>query len=143
MGGNNWFTPKQRLQDYEQHGFCVEGLNSKKSCNGRDRKGCPYLKSKSKSKSKSKKGQTTFEDCPVCHNTGLRTDVWMVSIRDDCGGKLGQDDSVIENVEAKLKDLSITITNSDNRRRLSPGETFLHRLRRAKPHRDSPVLTRL
>merc|ERR1711964_639302 len=30
---------------------------------------------------------------------------------------------------------------SKTRRRLSPGETFLHNLRQARPYRDSPVLT--
>merc|ERR1711964_825712 len=37
------------------------------------------------------------------------------------------------------KDIASTVI----RRRLSPGETFLKNLRRVKPFRDSPVLTRL
>merc|ERR1711964_961954 len=37
------------------------------------------------------------------------------------------------------KDIASTVI----RRRLSPGETFLKNLRRVKPYRDSPVLTRL
>merc|ERR1711964_801032 len=132
---NNRFTPAKRLRDYKRYGFCVEGQNpdSAISCKGISGKGCTIGTLKS---------NFTWANCSMCHNTGLTTLVWMVSIRTDCEDQ-GQTQTVIDSVEAQLKRLNIPVEKSGSRRCLSPGETFLRDLRRIKPYRDSPVLTRL
>merc|ERR1711964_253984 len=117
-------------------------------------------------------GETTISTkvCPGgCDNTGKifnsQQEVWMVSIRQDCDKKsLGQTDAKITNIIQVLKsksDNKIFVSGTrvlqkdfhheyirtgipdQVRRRLSPGEKYLHRLRQATPYRDSPVLTRM
>merc|ERR1711964_154490 len=96
--------------------------------------------------------------CFYCGLTGRRQDIWMVTVRSDCK-KYGQDSDYVLKVFEQLKNMvkpdvsfqeirNYNLTKRTNvgapiRRRLSPGEQYLHRLRQAKPYRDSPVLTRL
>merc|ERR1711964_627797 len=82
--------------------------------------------------------------CINCCNAGYRQDIWMVTVRGDCE-KYDQDEYKIEQVEKQLQSINpdVSFTTVKTRRRLSPGEQYLHRLRQAKPYRDSPVLTRL
>jgi len=91
---------------------------------------------------------------------GDHDQIWVLSVyaleQDEADGKkinhIG-DQAKADEVNQYLHNaglVSRSITNEigkfariAGRRRLSPGETFLHRLRQAKPYRDSPVLTRL
>merc|ERR1711964_877404 len=125
------FYTKNRRDEYDELGFCVAGSNTnpKKKCEGTLGEGC-----------------LGGDFCFLCVDY-RRTDVWMVSIRKDKEVEnMEQNDEHIENVKTALREMGIGVHDkseskgNNSRRRLSPGEKYLHRLRQTTSYRDPPVL---
>merc|ERR1711964_966747 len=76
----------------------------------------------------------TDENCyKYCFSKHTPYQVWVLSVYD-----MFEPEKVVARVEQVLRDNHLLPPKV--RRRLSPGESFLHRLRQNSPYRDSPVL---